>query len=133
MQHLSPRPEFGADLTRALCYFRYASVVGVGCAAVLVGVTLRALWGGVADRLPPIIPRARRQHDMDRLEQGHGRRRTPRVRMLVGARVTRNVYSSWPSGVPRRYDSVPLVWAVQRGHDHRLSIGRAAPRVARCA
>lgn len=44
MQHLSPA-EFGAELTRALCYFRYASVVGVGCAAVLVGVTLRALWG----------------------------------------------------------------------------------------
>lgn len=44
MQHLSPA-EFGAELTRALCYFRYASVVGVGCAAVLVGLTLRALWG----------------------------------------------------------------------------------------
>lgn len=44
MQHLSPA-EFGAELTRALCYFRYASVVGVGCAAVLFGITLRALWG----------------------------------------------------------------------------------------
>jgi hypothetical protein len=45
MQHLSPA-EFGAELTRALYYFRYASAVGVGCAAVLVGLTLRALWGG---------------------------------------------------------------------------------------
>lgn len=45
MQHLSPA-EFGAELSRALYYFRYASAVGVGCAAVLVGLTLRALWGG---------------------------------------------------------------------------------------
>ena len=43
MQHMSPA-EFGAELTRALHYLRYASAVGVGCVAVLVGLTLRALW-----------------------------------------------------------------------------------------
>ena len=42
MQHMRPA-EFGAELTRALHYLRYASAVGVGCVAVLVGLTLRAL------------------------------------------------------------------------------------------
>lgn len=44
MEHLTPA-EFAAELTRSLCYFRYASVLGVSCALVLVGVTLRAAWG----------------------------------------------------------------------------------------
>lgn len=42
-QHMSPE-EFAKQLTTSMRYLHYASVVGVGCAAVLLGVTARTVW-----------------------------------------------------------------------------------------